>query len=38
MMRELRRIFETHAESGRVIFDYKTRVYFGRLARAQAST
>ena len=38
MMRELRGIFETHAESGRVIFDYKTRVYFGRLARAQAST
>jgi SAM-dependent methyltransferase len=31
MLRELRRIFETHAESGRVNFDYKTRVYFGRL-------
>jgi SAM-dependent methyltransferase len=31
MLRELRRIFETHAESGWVNFDYKTRVYFGRL-------
>ena len=31
MLRELRRIFETHAESGRVNFDYKTRVYLGRL-------
>ena len=31
MLRELRRIFETHAESGRVNFDYKTRAYFGRL-------
>ena len=34
MLRELRRIFETHAESGRVNFDYKTRVYFGRLGPA----
>jgi SAM-dependent methyltransferase len=31
MLRELRRICEAHAESGRVNFDYKTRVYFGRL-------
>jgi SAM-dependent methyltransferase len=31
MLRELRRIFETHAIAGRVTFDYKTRVYFGRL-------
>jgi SAM-dependent methyltransferase len=31
MLRELRRIFEAHAIAGRVIFDYKTRVYFGRL-------
>ncbi len=31
MRRELRRIFEAHAQSGRVTFDYKTRVYFGRL-------
>ena len=29
MLRELRRIFDEHAESGRVAFDYKTRVYFG---------
>ena len=31
MLRELRRIFEKHAEDGRVAFDYKTRVYFGKL-------
>jgi SAM-dependent methyltransferase len=31
MLRELRRIFEEHAAGGRVAFDYKTRVYFGRL-------
>ena len=31
MLRELRRIFEAHAIAGRTIFDYKTRVYFGRL-------
>ncbi len=31
MLRELRRIFETHAGAARVAFDYKTRVYFGRL-------
>ena len=31
MLRELQRIFEKHAEDGRVAFDYKTRVYFGRL-------
>jgi SAM-dependent methyltransferase len=31
MMRELRRIFDAHATAGRVAFDYKTRVYFGRL-------
>jgi SAM-dependent methyltransferase len=30
MLRELRRIFEAHAIAGRVTFDYKTRVYFGR--------
>ena len=34
MLRELRRIFETHAESGRVNVDYRTRVYFGRLGPA----
>jgi len=31
MLRDLRGIFETHAIGGRVRFDYKTRVYFGRL-------
>jgi SAM-dependent methyltransferase len=31
MLRELRRIFEAYAVSERVTFDYKTRVYFGRL-------
>jgi hypothetical protein len=31
MLRELRRIFAEHAAGGRVAFDYKTRVYFGRL-------
>jgi SAM-dependent methyltransferase len=31
MLRELRRIFDLHAVAGRAAFDYKTRVYFGRL-------
>ena len=31
MLRELRRIFEKHASDGRVVFDYKTRVYLGKL-------
>jgi len=31
MLRELRRIFDLHASSGQVAFEYKTRVYFGRL-------
>jgi SAM-dependent methyltransferase len=31
MLLELRRIFEEHAAGDRVAFDYKTRVYFGRL-------
>ena len=31
MLRELRRIFDQHLINGRVAFDYKTRVYFGRL-------
>jgi SAM-dependent methyltransferase len=31
MLRELRRIFDSRAIGGRVAFDYKTRVYFGRL-------
>jgi len=30
MLRELRRIFDEHAKTGRVAFDYNTRVYFGR--------
>jgi SAM-dependent methyltransferase len=31
MLRELRRIFDSHAVGGRVSFEYTTRVYFGRL-------
>jgi SAM-dependent methyltransferase len=31
MLSELRRLFDTHAIKGRVAFDYKTRVYFGRV-------
>jgi SAM-dependent methyltransferase len=31
MLRELQEIFTTHAIGGRVRFDYKTRLYFGRL-------
>jgi len=31
MLKELRRIFNKHAEGGQVSFDYKTRVYFGKL-------
>src|ERR1700756_799309 len=31
MLRELRRIFDEHADEGRVAFDYKTRVYFGQM-------
>ncbi|MGC2476276.1 MAG: class I SAM-dependent methyltransferase [Candidatus Sulfotelmatobacter sp.] len=31
MLRELRQIFDRQAENGRVSFDYKTRVYFGKL-------
>jgi SAM-dependent methyltransferase len=31
MLKELRRIFNEHAKSGQVSFDYKTRVYFGKL-------
>ena len=33
MLEELRQIFDEHARNGRVAFDYKTRVYFGQLAR-----
>jgi SAM-dependent methyltransferase len=31
MLRELRRIFDAHAVEGRAAFEYKTRLYFGRL-------
>ncbi len=31
MLRELRRVFDAHAVSGRTTFEYKTRLYFGRL-------
>ena len=31
MMRELERIFQTHARNGIIEFEYKTRVYYGRL-------
>jgi len=31
MLRELRRIFDARAVEGQVAFDYKTRVYYGRL-------
>jgi SAM-dependent methyltransferase len=32
MLRELRRIFDEFAVDGRATFEYKTRLYFGRLA------
>ena len=35
MLRDLRRIFEAHAIGGRVTFDYKNRVFFGRLKLAE---
>jgi SAM-dependent methyltransferase len=31
MLRDLRRIFEQHADGGHVAFDYKTRVYFAQM-------
>ena len=33
MLKALRKIFSEHAMDGRVGFEYKTRVYFGRLGR-----
>lgn len=33
MLRELRRIFDAGAVEGRAAFEYKTRMYFGRLGR-----
>ena len=32
MLRELRSIFDAHAVEGQVAFEYKTRLYFGRLS------
>jgi SAM-dependent methyltransferase len=32
MLRELRRIFEASSVEGRVAFEYKTRLYFGRIS------
>jgi len=32
MLRELRRVFDEHAVAGQVTCEYKTRLYFGRLA------
>ena len=37
MLKELRRIFEQHASSRRVRFDYKTRVYFGQMDARELS-
>ena len=31
MLRELRRIFDENSSAGRVVFEYTTRIYFGRL-------
>jgi len=33
MLSELRRVFEANATEGRAVFEYKTRLYFGRLRR-----
>jgi SAM-dependent methyltransferase len=33
MLRELRRIFDERSDHGRAAFEYKTRLYFGRLGR-----
>ena len=33
MLRELRRIFDANAVKGRAVFEYKTRLYFGRLGQ-----
>jgi hypothetical protein len=32
MLRELARIFEAHQGGGKAVFEYTTKVYFGRLA------
>jgi hypothetical protein len=31
MLRELRRIFDTHQQLDRVLFEYTTRIYFGQM-------
>jgi hypothetical protein len=33
MLRELRGVFDEFAVNGRATFEYKTRLYFGRLRR-----
>jgi Methylase involved in ubiquinone/menaquinone biosynthesis len=38
MLRELRSVFEEHASGERVGFDYRTRVYFGKLNCVSAAT
>ncbi|HEX3821000.1 MAG TPA: class I SAM-dependent methyltransferase [Candidatus Sulfotelmatobacter sp.] len=35
MLAALRKIFDAHVSNARVGFDYKTRVYFGRLGKSQ---
>jgi SAM-dependent methyltransferase len=32
MLQELRRVFDAHSADGKATFEYKTRVYFGRLS------
>jgi SAM-dependent methyltransferase len=32
MLRQLRRIFDAYAVSGRAVFEYKTRLYFGQIS------
>ena len=32
MLQDLRRVFDAHATEGKATFEYKTRVYFGRLS------
>jgi hypothetical protein len=31
MLRALEQIFETHQSEGRVVFEYETKLYYGRL-------
>jgi SAM-dependent methyltransferase len=35
MLKELRRIFDAHAVDGKATFEYKTRVYYGRLRESE---